>query len=331
MKILFIRPPNRGLYHEITRYMPIGIAYLASACRSKGHDVEIFDSLIYFEDNYVLNENELTDIQRKIIHHHPCIKTIIHWGATYTRISEYISSFAPDVVCITSMHSPTYNTAYDVGNIVKNIDSNIITIIGGPHASSNYEHILDNTNIDYILQGEGETSLPHLIYCIEKNILPLDVDGVIFRTRNINIANKKTSNNVSYYYKPKTKCICDLDSNVYPAVDLLDMSKYQNTATLITSRGCPYSCSFCTIHSSVGKQYRSRSPQNIIEEIEWYISQYNIRKFNIEDDNFTFDIDRVMTLCDIIIEKNLDIEIFLFNGIMVHGMTEELANKLEDI
>ncbi len=328
MKILFIKPPNRGLYHETVRFIPIGLAYLASACRMEGHEVLLFDSLTYFEDNRVLYKNELTDIQRRKISLHPVIKHIIHWGASYERIKQKLLECQPDVVCITSMHSPSYETAYDIAKLVAQELPNAVTVIGGSHASISYEHILEFTNIDYIIQAEGEKSLPKLLNCIENNIIPKDVDGIVFKTIDPQLANKKTATGVTYYYSAKKEWIHNLDDNIYPAADLLNFDKYDATSVLITSRGCPFSCSFCTVHPTVGKTFRCRSAENIVNEIEWYINNFNIQKFNIEDDNFTFNIERVTAICDLIIARGLDIELYLHNGIMVLGITEMLVDKM---
>ena len=128
MKILFIKPPNHGFYHEIVRYYPVGLAYLAAACRENGFEVKIFDSLVYTEDNCILSDDKLSEGQIYKKNHHPSWNNIISWGASYKRIEKKIREEKPDVVSITAMHSPMYDTAYKIAEIAKEINFNISII-----------------------------------------------------------------------------------------------------------------------------------------------------------------------------------------------------------
>lgn len=328
MKILFIKPPNFGLYHEIERYYPVGIAYLAAALCEAGHKVKIFDCLVYTEENYVMEYETLPGGQKEKVDNHPSWRNVIYWGARKERIMESVEEFMPDIVSITSMHTPMYDSAYMVVDMIKAIYPNIIIFMGGPHPSIAYEHVLKNARVDYVLLGEGENSIVELVNCIENKIEPYDVDGIVFIPQKKNLrCNRELPNGTKYYLKEKAEWICNLDELPFPAAHLLEIEKYERIS-IITSRGCPFTCSFCTVHPTVGYKYRARSPENVVKEIEWYINNFNVHKFNIEDDNFTFDYDRANKILDLIISKNLSVSINFPNGITALFLDENFVKKL---
>src|SRR5437764_156861 len=127
---------------------------------------------------------------------------------------------------------------------------------------------------------------------------------------------------------PAAAQVPDLDALPLPATDLLDFDRYGRWTTLITSRGCPFSCTFCTVHATVGKAFRYRSPQNVVDELRHYVFEHGVRQFRIEDDNFTFDVDRVRELCGAIRASGLDVELHLANGITVVKLSHELVRDM---
>lgn len=143
--------------------------------------MKIFDSLTYTEDNCVLDDDELSEGQIYKEKHHPRWKNIIRWGAEKERVRKLILEFKPDVVSINAMHTPMYDSAYDMARLVKMVDMNIMVLMGGAHPSIAPEHVLKNSMTDYVLMGEGEHSIVDLLNCIEKHIEPYDVDGLVFR------------------------------------------------------------------------------------------------------------------------------------------------------
>jgi len=320
IKILLIKPPHWDFYHEIERHIPIGLAYLASACKKYNHEVKIFDSLAFTEDNRVLSFNELSENQTNKVKNHPGWKDVVHLGASFERIEQYILEYKPDIVGVSMMFSPYYETAYKVVDIVRNTLPHSKIIAGGAHATVEYKHVLENTSVDYVLLGEGEKTLPALLSCIEKDKVPYEIDGIAFKT------DGNVENNI--YLNEKKELIYNLDEIDYPEVECLDLDKYDRRTTLITSRGCPFNCAFCTVHSISGNKFRFRKAQNVVDEIEWYIKRFNIRKFNIEDDNMSYDMERTKEILSMIIDKKLDIEIFLPNGMTVINMTEDIAKTM---
>ena len=127
---------------------------------------------------------------------------------------------------------------------------------------------------------------------------------------------------------PNQSWIYDLDSLAMPAFEKIDYTKYHGVSTLITSRGCPFSCSFCTVHATVGKAFRARTAESVLSEIRHQVMNYGIREFHIEDDNFTFDMDRVTDICRRVVDEGLDIDLYLPNGMTVVSLTREIACEM---
>jgi len=127
----------------------------------------------------------------------------------------------------------------------------------------------------------------------------------------------------------------------FPAWDMIDLKKYSLKtphgfiykaapfAPMIATRGCPYSCNFCSSSKVHGKKLRMRSPNNIINEIKYLVRKHNVREIMFEDDNFTFDRKFVIELCNKIIESDLDVFFSLPNGIYIDSLNEEILQVMK--
>ena len=178
--------------------------------------------------------------------------------------------------------------------------------------------------------GEGEETTRQLLNCLRRGEDVSRLDGIALRR------------NQTVTINPKTAFIQDLDSLPFPARHLLPMQKYfrinmphgvttrraPNTS-LITSRGCPAQCVFCSIHPIWGKTFRPRSPGNVIAEIRHLIATYGIRELQFEDDNLTFDQKRANRLFDLMIEQRLDMLWTTPNGVAMWALDELLLEKMK--
>lgn len=107
------------------------------------------------------------------------------------------------------------------------------------------------------------------------------------------------------------------------------ITKNQRVVPIVTSRGCPAKCVFCSIHPVWGRQYRARSPESVVEEIEMLVDQYGVQEIHIEDDNLTFNRERAEKICDLIIEKNIKVAFAAPNGLAVWALNGPLLRKLK--
>jgi B12 binding domain/Radical SAM superfamily len=326
MKILLIKPPIHSFRVQIGRHAPIGLLYLAGAVRSTGHDVEIFDALAYTAENRVVSAADAGPADLRKIASHPRMRHLVHWGAGWEAMSDAIRRASPDVIGISCMFTPYYETAYRAARLARELVPNAVILLGGSHPTVAYRHAVEEAAFDAIVLGEGERKFLRLLDCLESGVPITSVPGVVARCGPRRCECPAGSTEIHVNDMPDW--IDDLESIAPPATDLVDFADYGGSGTLITSRGCPFSCSFCTVHATVGKSFRSRSADSVADEIEHYIRDHGVRRFRIEDDNFTMDRTRVLAICREIQRRDLNVELDLPNGMTVVGLTAELADGM---
>jgi len=210
-----------------------------------------------------------------------------------------LMKYKPDIVGITTT-TPVFTKSAKIASFVKGNIPETILVAGGPHPSSMPIQTLNDSCFDVVVRGEGERTFLNLVKCIENGEDLNSVEGITFK---INDTIKATANR---------ELVKNLDELPFPARHLIPMDKYKmkingvNSTTMISSRGCPYNCVYCT-KSVFGHLFRARSPENVVSEIEHVIDMYDIKGFLFVDDTFTLNPDRVKKFCDMIIERNLDI------------------------
>ena len=230
-----------------------------------------------------------------------------------------LKEFSPDIIGITGF-SYAYNYLYLTIRKIKTI-TKIPIILGGPHVSANKDKILQETKVNFAMYSESEISFIKFleIFSQDKPDFSL-VPNLIWKNKNKTIIN----NPAPLIYK--------LDNLPFPDYESFNINKYpcysEKIIPIITSRGCPYGCNYCSVKLSMGQSFRPRSSQNVIDEIiYWYKKGYD--SFDINDDCFTLDINRAQAICDLIIKNKLKIKFQLYNGIRVNNITLKLLKKLK--
>ncbi len=228
---------------------------------------------------------------------------------------KFAKDFNPDIIGAT-LYSYGFIESMEVLKAIKE-SVNATMVLGGPHVSAFRKEVLETIPADYAIKGEGEYTLLELC----KGKKPKDVLGLIWRDGKNIIEN------------PDRPFITDLDSLPLPSYEDFELEKYlcydERHLPIVTSRGCPYQCIFCTIKLSMGKRFRPRSPENVVNEIEyWYKKGW--KSFEIHDDNFTLDIDRAEKICDLIISKKMQIRWKIDNGIRADRVTRNVMTKMKN-
>jgi anaerobic magnesium-protoporphyrin IX monomethyl ester cyclase len=253
-------------------------------------------------------------------------------GLNARTIAERIKQWNPDVVIIEIPFSGWSKTAFEVVSTTKSINKDIFVVLMGQHPSARPEDCLSNLNVDFVVIGEAEKTVSELVDALDVGTQDFKaVDGLGFRS----------------YGKPvltdKRAMIDDLDSLPFPARHLLPMKVYYEAVKenplrgeirkpwtiIITSRGCPYTCVFCTSCIVWGRKWRPRTAKNVVNEIEDVIKTYGIKQIDFSDDNMTLDKKRMADICDQIIERGLNIEWFTPNGIRADTLDEPLLRKMK--
>ena len=271
MKIALIFPPN--IYQTKQSMPPLGIAWLAAFLRENGFkDVVLIDSMA----NRYSNE-EIIDLLQKE---------------------------GPDLVGI-SFGTQIRFSAFDLARLVKKNFPGVPVVAGGPHPTLTSQDTLENIpEIDVVVRGEGEIAFLNLVKNIERDGNLAEVNGISFRAKSGEVVHNA----------PELP-IQDLDKLPFPARDLLPIEKYDKTTILsnkrtlnvMTSRGCPYWCSYCSTSEQWGHRIRHRSPKNVADEIELILKTYPyIEGIRFFDDVLTMDKKRVLEICDEIHRRNLN-------------------------
>ncbi|MDM8000292.1 MAG: radical SAM protein [Dehalococcoidia bacterium] len=209
-----------------------------------------------------------------------------------------LEEFQPDVVGA-SCHTANFKAACRILKVCKNADPGLITLIGGPHVSFAASDVLEKMPwIDFVVMGEGDETAVELLKALADGRDLTTVSGIAFR---------KNGNAVVNAPRPLIK---DLDSLPLPARDLLPISRYRALkvpCTVITSRGCPFGCIFCSAPKMFGRGVRYRNPRLVVDEIEMIHRELGFQEINIVDDTFTVKEPHVEAICQGMRDRNLKI------------------------
>jgi anaerobic magnesium-protoporphyrin IX monomethyl ester cyclase len=203
-----------------------------------------------------------------------------------------------DVVGI-SADTSRYQIALKVAAVAKS--KGAIVVMGGPHVSFLDEEALASGVVDYVVRNEGEYSFLSLVDFLSGQGRFEDITGVSYREGG-RVART-----------PSAPPIADLDALPLPARDLLPLHLYKERmngrpmTTVVTSRGCPFNCEFCSSSQFMGVSWRARSPENILAEVEELYTKHNYRAISFVDDNFTLNPARATKISEMIIAKGWDL------------------------
>jgi len=272
MDVLLISPPwiiRKGSFWKglIANTPSIGLGYLAACLEERGVTVEIIDASA--------RGITLADVRREIEQ---------RAGVAWIGISTT---------------SYQYRMACEVARAAKQASPSSRVVMGGVHPTLFPDEVLQNRQVDYVVRHEGELTLPELV----QGAAPEGIAGLSYRRDGTVVHNSD---------RP---WIENLDDVPLPAFHRMPMDKSRLSLSiarrtpammLIGSRGCPFKCNFCNT-TVMGTKYRFRSAENIVSEIRVLMQRFGIREIHFQDDSFTLNRDRVMRLCDIIIQENIDI------------------------
>ncbi|MGB5925571.1 MAG: radical SAM protein [Dehalococcoidia bacterium] len=233
------------------------------------------------------------------------------------KLRQELEEYRPQLVGATCV-TLNYPIARRMLKVCKSFDPHIFTVIGGPHVTFALEDtLLSSPWIDAIVIGEGERTLLELAKAVEEGKDIRQVHGIAFADGGTAV---KTS--------PRP-LIENLDDLPLPARELLPMARYRalgTPCTVITSRGCPYSCIFCSGHRMFGPRVRFRSPGLVVDEIERLQHDFGLAKINIVDDTFTLNHDHTRAVCEEMLRRNLKLRWSVFAR--VDRISEDLAQLM---
>ena len=278
MRVL-LASPESGVWSS-RKHIPLGLGYLAAVLREHNHPVGLYDAAIEDEP----------------------LETVIRRGGY-------------ELIGITAV-TPLIVDAWNMAKEAKRLG--LITVLGGPHLTLMPEESISEAHpeIDYVMQGEAEESIIELIDALEGRRDMETVHGLFWRRAGSVVANAPAG------------LIMNLDSIPYPAHDLYKIQRYTNLQpltdgldkharayTIMTSRGCPYKCTYCS-KPITGNTWRGRSVDNVIGEWRWLVHDLKATEIGMTDDIWNLKLDRAKELCRRLIAEGLN----TVPWVTVHGM-----------
>ena len=311
-KVLLVNPPQKIYPHAWNSglYFPVGLLYVAGVVREIC-ELKILDCMV---DDFEIKKYDTYELQ----------------GTPENIIRDTIKEFNPDIVGITIPFTSQSDNGLNVCNIVKEIKEDYIVVLGGPDPSIRYDYLLNNSKADFCVVGEGEETFPEIINNFSEGKEITGIQGIAY----------KKGTEIVKMDRPFIK---DLDKLPFPAYDLINVKEYLKSEffyagrmyeplkmTIISSRGCPYNCVFCSIKLSMGKPFRYHSADYTIKHMNHLINTYGIQTFHFEDDNLSLHTPRFNEILDKMIEKKMNIRWSVPNGLRGDTFTYEILDKMKE-
>ena len=275
MKILLINPDKFP-----TNMPSLGLAYIAGSLISAGHEVKIIDTSDSIYQYQEVRKQFLFNLELEAKNFNPSIIGI-HFEIT------------------------NIGFIYKIVNMLRSRLPSSIIVGGGP-----YSHFLPDEalsrGVHYVIRGEGEIAILELIEYLEGRRSIDQVSGLCTFDK----SGKKIQNQI--------QIIKDIDSLSYPAFDLVnrnlrnlsikfDYDDWADHFPIASSRGCPFNCIYCTSSGVMSRDFRPRSPESVVAELEYHRKRFGVKKFSFSDDTFGIDRERVINFCEQILKKDLGV------------------------
>jgi anaerobic magnesium-protoporphyrin IX monomethyl ester cyclase len=310
LRVLLINP--RFQLPIDTRTTPhLGLAYLAAVSERRGDEVRLFDM-------------DIEDV----------------------KLTDFVNDYRPDIVGITS-NTPQVKQGWQAAREIKSV-LDVPIVQGGPHVSALPEESASRPEIDIVARGEGEDTWINLCEVVER----AKAANPNFKSQDLLDPEKKLLDGVLgiTYQLPSGKirhaherpAIADLDSLPYPAYKYFKMDRYTSlqpamdaiemgkSFSIMTSRGCPYRCTFCS-QSVMAEKWRARSPESVVKEWKHLVVDLGAKEIGILDDSANINRKRLHDLCDQLIAEKLNhVPWILINGIRANLADEELLKHMKE-
>lgn len=307
MKVLLVQPPIQDFYRTRFREYPLGLLYLASALERGGHDVGLLDARYSKRPRRISTPVEFSYLSDYYTPANDLFLGYCHYGLAYDELARRVSEIGPDAVLLSSMFTPYVGEVIETARAIKEVLSGVKIFAGGHHATADPDSLAATGLIDCVVRGEGEEIVCELI--------------------------ESTSPPAIFSAGERPCRVSELDSLPHPSRHLLSAQDHlyekRRYTMLLTSRGCPHDCSFCSVHMLSGHRHRRRSVEGVVAEIERCIKDHDIRVFDIQDDNFLFDREHARKILEAVVRLGRkDILFMASNGLNVAHLDTELLHLM---
>lgn len=313
-KVCLVQPSSENSYDSGKGiWPPLGLMCLAGALRDAGHEVSIVDAILEGFDRDI-----------------PVSKNAYLFGLPPEEIADRVLTHDPDVVGFSLLFVNQIRPAIATANIIRRQKPEALLVWGGPVITLNPGKYTAFPEVDAIVLGDAEVSLPRLLANLARDGFEAELaPGTGLRRP------------AGFNLHPDHEPIHDLDSLPMPARDLVDMPGYTAAirkskilpkqlpaTTIMTARGCPRRCTFCSSPTLYKRSYKMRSPENVIAEIDFLVAHHGAREIVILDENFAVNRKRVDRILDLLIERDYGLTWYCASGIEIPTLNEALLEKM---
>jgi len=329
LKVLLTNAPALDLnefdisYNKIrgySLYPPVSLTTIAAAALKQIDNIEIDILDLEFEIRKYFLQNCETRLSAEEV--------------MRKKIVDKLKTFQPALVGISVVYSISNSNAFTIANIIKSENPEVTVVCGGNHITFVYDQALKNCpSIDFIFLYEADHTFPEFLEYLNGKKELRDLKGIVYLD--------KTTNEVQL--APRGPAIEDLDQLPIPRWEGVPLKKYQlygrigsinnvgdvNKPSYVmqTVRGCMAGCRFCTVRNFYG-EVRAYSPKRVLAEIDYFYNELGITQLEILDDDFTFNRNRTLQICDGLVKRNYSLVWYLANGIRLGTIDEEIMDKL---
>lgn len=310
MSILLVNPPVNRLCEVEVNYYPLGIGYLAAIARARGHAVRLYNSDLAREPVTPMN-NEV-----RLSNHDLFVRALGNEDHhVWREFRDVLRQDKPEIVGF-SATSASIMPCLKMARIAKE-ECGAVTVFGGMHPTILPEDTAADDAVDYIVAGEAEESFPALVEAIGNRGMARNIAGV------------GGHDSEGYFYSPPGPLEKNLDIYPFPDRDSLHYldSHKKHLQAIVTSRGCPFKCTFCAGRNMHKGLVRYRSAENVVDEIEMLQQRYDMHHIYFYDDALALKKSKITALCEEIIRRKLNIR---WSGFMrVDGVDGELLKLMK--
>lgn len=334
-RVLFVNPPSIPYAHLVKALtncyyleqvvaMPMGILYLAATLERDfpGIDMRVVDLA------RAVNKYNDSPVRQSVN---------IQEFAAFVLKDQVPEDFVPDVIGLSILFSTAHKSSLHIAAALKERWPGAPIVIGGMHATNAVEALLESRNVDYVCRGEAESIISSFVQSIIEKGVAEGIPGIVDRTR--------LDTDRRGALAESAPLINNLDEIPFPAWHLLPMDEYvyakysrskridtiahDGEATVVTTRGCPFHCTFCASWTVHGRLMRYRSIDNVLKELEILKERYKISWVMPEDDLFTVNKPRIIELCNAIADRFKKTLHFQFsNGLSVATLDEDVIRAM---
>lgn len=288
MRILLVDPPCERFMGFYRFYYPLGLGYLAGTLRQVGHEVLILDAE-HAPENISLTPGEASG------KHYQYLEALENENhPVWREIALVVEDFKPDIVGVSCL-TLKVASALQVVKITRQVRELALIVLGGDHVTALPEDGLMPL-VDVVVRGEGETTFLEIVEAFTQGVSLTDIKGCSFGREG------------TIHHNPPRRNISGLDDISFPEISALhNLETYRpvDLGIVVSSRGCPYQCTFCGLSSIWGNTVRFRSPANVISEIDTLIENFKVNYISFRDGTFTLVRKRVLELCQLLSERNI--------------------------